>query len=533
MLEPDIVPIRQVKAVRRQAARALFGSSLPLKHKILYAGLFALAGTKRWQFPAARKWNGHRFLRPLRLRALVEWLKGNDFYEWMKRRPLPAKIDTFPVDDDVFFGKERGGEAFLWYGWDRSDAQLNCTVGREAALIGQLPDDCGDVDVALDIAPYTANWFKQQHVIVSVNGRVLVERWLKGRQVVRFSLARTLAKSSRPLVIGITCPDCIAPNQIEKRLGDYLPRGLAVHRLKIIERKSVSSATAGMHVPLGETIAFSDPTSQAYLDDAWHPPKDGVARMAQRRASLRMCVVNGSASHHVLTLRLAGLKHPTLRTCALRVNTGGKGFAVLDATADREVSLLCPPNAVAPSGKLELTFATNNLLAGTTGEGVEAVGPGLVWFSVERLSRPPSRPSFIPGFIYSFATGGSGLMFRQSGWYQADASGSLSSEVTANISGVFFTRNRYVFITAVVYPAFKAPEDSPQQLTIAANGTPIATYEIDDRAELTAIVPVDLIGLDHVLNLEFRVSNLVRPTDLGFGGGNTPTGIGIALLKVE
>src|SRR5262249_16837021 len=269
--------------------------------------------------------------------------KGDDFYEWMKRRPPPGKIETFPVDDDVFFGKERGGEAFLWYGWDRTDAQLNWTVGREAALIGQLPDDCGDVDVALDIAPYTASWFKQQHVIISVNGRVLVERWLKGRQVVRFSLGRTVAKSGQPLAISITCPDCIAPNQIEKRLGDYLPRGFAVHRLKIMERKSASSATAGMHVPLGETIAFSDPTSQAYLDDAWYAPKDGVVRMAQRRATLRMCIVNGSASRHVLTLRLAGLKHPALRTCALRVNVGDKGFAALDATVDREVSLLLPP----------------------------------------------------------------------------------------------------------------------------------------------------------------------------------------------
>src|SRR5262249_59006569 len=108
-----------------------------------------------------------------------------------------------------------------------------------------------------------------------------------------------------------------------------------------------------------------------------------------------------------------------------------------------------------------------------------------------------------------------------------------SGEVAANVSGVFFTRNRYVFITAVVYPAFKATEGSPQQLTIAANGVPVATYAIEDRAELTAIVPVDHIDPDHVLNLEFRVSNLVRPADLGFGAGDTPTGIGLALLKVE
>ena len=533
MFEPDIVPTEQVRMVRREAMRTLLESSLTLKQKALYAGLFALVGSKGWHLRVARKWNAHHKLRPKNLRKLVEWLKDTDFYEWMKRRPLPAKLETFPIGQDIHFGKGRRAEAFLWYGWDRSDASVNWTVGREAALVGQLPDGCGDLDVTLQLTPYTAKWFKQQRVVVSVNGCVLIERQLKGKQVLRFSLAGALAKRGQLLVIGITCPDCMAPNQIENKRGDYRPLGFAVQRLTLAERASESGANAGMYLPLGRTIAFSDPAAQAYLGDGWHAPKDGTARMARRRASLRMSVVNGSEDPHVLTLKLAGLKHPALHRCALRVSAAGKAFASVDASTDREVGLLLPAGAVTASGKLELTFASDNLLAGPTESGVEAVGLGLVSFSVERVSGSIGRPAFVPGHVYSFAVGGSGMKFRQDGWHAADSNGSLSGDISAYVSGAFVTPNRYAFITAVIYPAFKVSEDNPQQLTIVANGMPAATYDIAGHAQVTAIVPADRIGADRVLNLEFRVSNLIRPADAGIGDERRPMGIGLALLKVE
>jgi hypothetical protein len=70
-------------------------------------------------------------------------------------------------------------------------------------------------------------------------------------------------------------------------------------------------------------------------------------------------------------------------------------------------------------------------------------------------------------------------------------------------------------------------------LTIAANGSPLATYQIAERAEITAIVPADLIGADRFLTLEFRVANLIRPVDLGVSDDSRALGIGLALLKVE
>ena len=533
MFEPGIVPARQVREVRREALRALFASSLTLKRKLLYAGLFALVGAKRWQHSAAGKWNAHHWLRPKKFRALIDWLKGDDFYEWMKRRPLPAQLATFPIGDDIHFGRGRRAEAFQWYGWDRSEARSSWTVGREAALIGQLPDDCGDVDVELQLAPFTANWFKEQRVTVSVNGSILIERCLPQQRVLRFPLSRAVAKRGQPLVIGLTCPDCIAPNQIERKRGNYLPLGFAVQRLKFTARKSLSGATAGTYAPLGQTISFSDPAARAYLDAAWHPPSDGVARMAQRRACLRMSILNGSSDPHVLTLKLAGLAHPTLRQCGLRIDAGGQARAVIDATVDREVGILLRPGAVAENGALEVAFVTDNLLAPPDGADIRAAGAGLLSFRVERFAHPVNCQAFTPGFIYNFAAGGKGLPFRTAGWHAPDESGSVSAEVEAKVAGLFFTRSRYVFVTAVVYPAFQAPGDTAQRLTIACCGREVAIYEIVERAEVTAIVPAAWIGTDCKLNLEFRASNLARPVDFGVSDESRPLGVGLALLRVE
>ncbi len=125
------------------------------------------------------------------------------------------------------------------------------------------------------------------------------------------------------------------------------------------------------------------------------------------------------------------------------------------------------------------------------------------------------------------------MPFRAAGWHAPDQTGSVTAEVDAKVTGLFFTRSRYVFVTAVVYPAFQAPDHTVQKLTIACSGRAVATYEIVERAEVTAIVPAAWIGPDCKLNLEFRVSNLARPVDLGVSDENRPLGVGLALLRVE
>src|SRR5262249_22189871 len=194
-----------------------------------------------------------------------------------------------------------------------------------------------------------------------------------------------------------TCPDCIAPNWIEKKRGNYLPLGFAVQRLKFTERKSLSGASAGTYVPLGQTISFSDPAAQAYLDAAWHPPSDVVVRMAQRRACFRMSTLSGSFDPHVLTLKLAGLAHPTLRQCNLRFEAGGDVRAMIDAGVDREVGILLRPGAVAENGALEVAFVVDNLLAPPDGADIQAAGPGLESFSIERFHHPVDRQMLTPG----------------------------------------------------------------------------------------------------------------------------------------
>ena len=523
----------QVKAVRWEALRATLGSALTLRHKLLYLGLFALVGSCKWQFPAARSWNAHTHLRPARLRAAIEWLKGESFYEWMTRRPMPERIATFPIARDIRFGRRSEGERHLWYGWDRSFANSNWTICREAALIGRLPDECGDIDVELELVPFLAQWVKSQRLVIEVNGCKMLDRRLTKKETIRFSLSRALAKRGEALVLALKCPTCIASNQINQRQGDYLALGFKVVRLRLAEHVSGSGAAAGPCVPLGREIAMTDPDAKDYLTSGWHAAEGGVARMARRTASMRMSVLNSAGDPLLLTLDLAGIDHPALRRCALRIDSGGGPIAVIDATVDREISIFLRRGLVAENGALELKFMADNLLAAPDGGDRRAIGPGLKSFAVERLALTDPRPVFTSGFVYGFAAKGTGLQFRGPGWYNADANGLVSNDVEASIAGRFVTRSRYVFITAVVYPVISAPDGTMQELTIAANGSPLATYQIAERAEITAIVPADLIGADRLLTLQFRVSNLVRSVDLGVDQDTRVRGIGLALLKVE
>jgi len=533
LFQADPAARDQVKAVRWEAIRATLGSALTLRHKLLYLGLFALVGSCKWRFPAAKSWNAHTHLRPARLRAAIEWLKGKSFYEWMARRPMPEPTATFPLARDIRFGRRSEGERHLWYGWDRSFANANWTICREAALIGRVPDDCGDIDVELELVPFLAQWVKSQRLVIEVNGCKMLDRRLTKKETIRFSLSRALAKRGEALVIALKCPTCIASNQINQRQGDYLALGFKVVRLRIAEHVGESGAAAGPCVPLGREIAMTDPDAKDYLTSGWHAPEGGVARMARRMASMRMSVLNSAGDPLLVTLGLAGIDHPALRRCALRIDSGGGPIAVIDATVDREVSIFLRRGLVAESGALELKFMADNLLAAPDGGDRRAIGPGLKSFAVERLAFTDPRPVFTSGFVYGFAAKGTGLQFRGPGWYNADADGMVSNDVEASIVGRFATRSRYAFVTAVVYPVISAPDGAIQELTIAANGSPLATYQIAERAEVTAIVPADLIGADRLLTLQFRVSNLVRPVDLGVDQDTRVRGIGLALLKVE
>jgi len=532
LFQPDAVSADQVKAVRWEALQAILGSALTLRHKLLYLGMLALVGPTKWRIPAGGRWSGHTRLRPAWLRSAIEWLKDGSFYDWMKRRPMPERIATFPIGRDVRFGRRSEGETHLWYGWDRSFANHNWTIGRQAAIVGQLPDDCGDVDVELDLAPFLSQWVKDQRLVIEVNGCKILDRILKKTETIRFSLSRALAKRGRAMIIGIECPTCIAPNQVNQRQGDYMALGFKVLRLRIEEHRSESSAVCGAYVPLGHEIGVTDRDARAYLTSGWHSPANGVARMARRTASIRMSVLNGAADPLMLTLKLAKIAGPVLRHSALRIDAGGRPAAVVDATVDREISAFLPRGSVADNGAIELTFTTDNLLTASDGDN-RPIGPGLVSFTLARLEIPVPRPAFIPGYVYGFDANGTGLPFRGPGWHDADADGLVSSDVEASVSGLFVTRRRYVFVTAVAYPAYDAPEGTAQEVTLAANGTAVATYEIAERAEITAIVPADLIGADRLLTLGFRAANLVRPADLGVGDDVRAVGVGLAMLKVE
>jgi hypothetical protein len=60
---------------------------------------------------------------------------------------------------------------------------------------------------------------------------------------------------------------------------------------------------------------------------------------------------------------------------------------------------------------------------------------------------------------------------------------------------------------------------------VYANGQQIAEWKIDEMGEYTAEIPVNTIGADGLLTLEFVTENAVSPKELGVNADSRTLGI--------
>jgi hypothetical protein len=152
---------------------------------------------------------------------------------------------------------------------------------------------------------------------------------------------------------------------------------------------------------------------------------------------------------------------------------------------------------------------------------------------LDRLERAASYAVFPAGVVLDFRRGASGTPFKGTGWHPADEKGIVSAGVSAKIRGLYPNRDRDVFLTADVYPAIEGLETMGQAVGVFCNGRRVAEYDIPERGEVTAVIPPGIIGADCLLEIEFRVTLLARPDDLGAGDDPRPLGIGLSHLVLE
>lgn len=525
-----------LRAAYRAAVWRSLSAGIPFRHRLLYLAYLATIGPRGWRLPAADRWNAHHSLRPRWLSRAISALKGRTYYDWMAQRPRPGTMAEFVLDRPIEFGAQRQAARHLWYGWDRSEPFVNWAFGREAALIGRLPLEHHDLDIAIDLTPYLGGILASQRLIVRANGSLVFEKAIAGDETVRFTVPRALARKQDDFVLAFTFPDAAAPRYLTGATFDFRPLGFAFRSLTISNMAIGRGLLSGPHAPLDRRIAVADESGAGYLGEGWHAPSNGAVHMARREAFLKMTLLNGAAFDHVINLEFVAEDRDLVEHSEIGIRFNGKRSFSLDLVKDREASVLVPKATIGEDGGLTIRLIAGNLLPGRA-EGAEpglgAVGPGLRAFSIERISLPARRPMFIAGKTLSFRAGGTARPFMVGGWRAPDAQGTMTSDVTAELSGLFARRDREIFLTTVVYPPIDKAPFAGQTLRIVCNGCRVAEYSIDARAEVTAILPAGLIGDDHLLRVEYQVSMVARPSDVGAGNDHRPLGIGVEALLLE
>jgi len=534
--EPDVVSGKQVRVVRRAAVWRAIRAVIPIGHRLLYVGCFVALGVPGRRLPVAARWNAHSTLRPRWLRWLVRRLKGTSFDEWMGRRPKPAQIVPFVLDEYLEFGRGRSAEPYLWYGWDTSEAWINWAYGRMAALVGQVPVDCREIDIEVTLFPFLGGVLKSQELVVRANSTQVFRQNIAREGTIRFSVSRDTVRRQDPLELRFDFPDSVVPKYVDKSAGDYRQLGFAFRRLRISQRQRAMEAARGAYLPLGHRVTAEHAEILNHLGTGWLDPIGGSVRMGERSAVLHMSVLGGAAFDHLARLEFELEDVDVAQRSNVVIEFKGKSVTCIDTMTTSEAVILVPRGTIRPTGGLTLRLLADNLFPEShrrSGGRLCASGPALRAFSLQRLPRLPRRPVFVSGFVLDFRADGSGKAFKARGWHAGEAQGSYSCDVDGRLEGLFLDADRDVFLTAVVFPGVPENANIPQMLSILCNGHRVAEYSIVDAAEVTAVLPPGIIGDDRLLCIDFRVSTVIRPADLGIGEDTRSIGIGLAFLTLE
>lgn len=486
------------------AVRDTLRAFVPARNKVLYLAFISLLGLGGWRNPSIRNWLKHAAARPPLVRAMVELLKGPDFYGWMRMRERSDPPAPLPLGSMLRFGRNGSARSLQWYGWTRSDQYLDWCIGAEAALISQAPQTKRSLLVEMEVLPYTTGPVRAQRLQIACNGETVYRGSLKKREQIQFELPARLWKGQPKLELRLMTPDFVIPRLVKDGAEDYRPLSIAVPWIKFSIPGEDQQVVKAPFLPARGWMDLTSPAARPDLGGDWRQAADGLLRMVRRVAHLRYSILEPSAGDHLLSLEFAPEAHP----CPIEVKVGSRSVR-LDLSQRCRADILLGRGTIDKSGHLTVAVSSAVILgANRRGfPGDSPAGPGLTRVRLQLSDRVPQLPIIQNGAILDFRAGGSGLSFLQGGWYPPDAVGVTSLDTVARLAGLWFDTEGEAFLTAQVRPA--GAVDVPQQLRILCNGALLARYDIEGASEVTAIVPAGLIGPDRRASIEFRTSSLI------------------------
>jgi glycosyltransferase involved in cell wall biosynthesis len=487
-----------VDCIRRQLRRSIISSRITLGEKALHLlMLYASRGRRSLFFKGL-------VVRQLGNSGWHVWarrLQSPLRHQWLAKVDIPAQIAELPIGHTIDFGQGGEGRVFQRYGFGHTENWRSWSSAERAGLLFRVPAELPEISLSFEITPYLCEpQVKSQHVEIRANGHPVFAGDLSVRARIAFKLSGETIGEAGVVALDFIFADAVIPALVDPK--SRVTRITAVGIASMMARIPAASAKEP-HPPLPIGSGIRDFLQiRPYLQEGWDTA-NGIARLSRRQGRIRFSSPNPVMDRFVVRLEFERVPHDAFGDWRIAAELPGIARDSVDLRESPTLLLVVPRGKAPATGLFDIVCSAADIWPWPGGDDATP-GPRFKAMVVQRFDLGPGKLSLWRSHqVLDFTTGGEGRNFLISGWNAQDPDGVWSSDTKAVLGGFYFEDPGEIFLTMRLR-AWSADAAPRQHARVLANGTLIAELDIEDVADVLAIVPARLVGADRYLKLEFE-----------------------------
>jgi hypothetical protein len=184
------------------------------------------------------------------------------------------------------------------------------------------------------------------------------------------------------------------------------------------------------------------------------------------------------------------------------------------------------------TGALFLTISI--VLAGCGEKTTQTAAPQSESLASSPTLEPTSRAAqYAVGTKLQFGTGGDGEAFKGPGWSTPELGHTWSDKASATLLFRMEPSASPLTLRMRMNGFIKAPELPFQPVDVDANGTRIASWQVAEDSNYTAIIPAELVKTGGILRIDLKIPKATSPKKLGIGTDDRSLGVSLVELELE
>ena len=349
--------------------------------------------------------------------------------------------------------------------------------------------------------------------MIEANGHRLFEGQLSTSKTISLHLSSALIDESTDRLVRMhfsadhaVVQSLVDPTSSANRISSFAIKSLIVKQLE--KRKPAVPFT------IPALVDASHPHSNLIFASGWDI--SGVtARQTSLTSTIRLSLPNPVMDRFAIVADFVQPPKAAPGDWTVTMSASISGSDSVDVRHSKSAVLLVPRGRAPANGVMDLVVSSKNFLSHTGASdkkpGIRIKSLRLVNFQLSDLNQSVIHD----GAPIDFSLGGNGVAYLKSGWHASNEGGTWASNTVSSLSGLFFSGDREVFVTATVSTLLEATQISRQAVSLVLNGVRISTQVVEGLGQITAILPRNTVRDDRMLKLEIHSSALGSPADLG------------------